>query len=480
MQPNPNLFSEIHKELFRPLAGVHANLYWQVLYVLYHLDFEDEPFEITKEFALDHISQILETNDEWKTTHDIDEELPADGLYEKDEARQAEGEARIFARRLLKRLQLCGWFDYEYRKEFGYVLNFFDYSARLMHTLAGIARKEQVSFQGLAYGVKASLAQESFQERPGVALETAQKNTVDLVRELKILNRNIHRYVDRIFKDALAADELIRLHMDIYQKQVVEGNYHRFKTSDNIYKFRQFIVDRIDALQKDSALVDAARAWVAENYQMDNETAGKKVREWCELITAQFRSVDRIISDVDRRNARYSGVTLQKINYHLHQDKLLEGQLMTVLEALLNRGISEDTAESISGKLFELYEIEAIAGDSLYTNPKKGAAHQPSDLSLKKMPMQTKDDLLKRHQQEMDRRFTRKKIYQFAVELLGNRLSISLDEVPVEDDHQFIRMIYLLSYSNDSSSPYSVELKRDEWVWKSGYGFRPGRIIRKR
>ena len=94
--------------------------------------------------------------------------------------------------------------------------------------------------------------------------------------------------------------------------------------------------------------------------------------------------------------------------------------------------------------------------------------------------MQTKDDLLKRHQQEMDRRFTKKKIYQFAVELLGARLNISLDEVPVEDDHQFIRMIYLLSYSNDSSSPYRVELNRDEWVWKNGYGFRPGRIIRKR
>ncbi|MBI3815858.1 MAG: hypothetical protein HY279_15485 [Nitrospinae bacterium] len=83
MQSHPNLFSEIHKDLFGPLSSLHASLYWQVLYMLYHLDFEDEPFEITKEFALDHVAQFLEKKG-WHNLQGIDEDLPSDNLYEED------------------------------------------------------------------------------------------------------------------------------------------------------------------------------------------------------------------------------------------------------------------------------------------------------------------------------------------------------------------------------------------------------------
>ncbi len=71
------------------------------------------------------------------------------------------------------------------------MLNFYPYGARILEALVRVARDEQPLFQGYAHSIASLLRPEVFAARPGVSLSEARRNTLDMLRELKILDRNI-------------------------------------------------------------------------------------------------------------------------------------------------------------------------------------------------------------------------------------------------------------------------------------------------
>src|SRR5439155_1370525 len=164
---------------------------------------------------------------------------------------------RAAARRVVGRLESAGWFHFEYRSGIGEVLNFYPYAARLLDTLVRVARDEQPLFQGYAHSIASLLKPEVFAARPGVSLSEAKRHTLDLVRELKILNRNIYASTQRLLDEAATAAGVLDESLERYRRAVM-ANYHRLKTVDNLYKWRGEILHRLDDVERDARALDAA------------------------------------------------------------------------------------------------------------------------------------------------------------------------------------------------------------------------------
>src|SRR5580658_66296 len=146
----PQLFDHVAPRLFEPLASKLHRLYWEILLIVYRLHNEAGVDEIGKEALLYQVEEHLRDRD--LTTDDLSE-LTADA-----EAGVAEPadvtETRLCAWRLLRRLQLAGWFDYEYRRDTGHVLRFADHSSRIVDLLEQIATGQRPEVRGLAYNIK--------------------------------------------------------------------------------------------------------------------------------------------------------------------------------------------------------------------------------------------------------------------------------------------------------------------------------------
>jgi len=467
----PPLFTRVPPGLFGPLTGAFAPLYWTILSVYYHYEFEREPFFLLKSVVLDTAEELIRESPVWAERRQELIASPEAGAAPEE----ADDEATLLrgaARRAVSRLESEGWFHFEYRSGIGEVLNFHPYAARILDALVRVARDEQPVFQGYAHSIASLLKPDVFAARPGVSLSEAKRNALDLVRELKILNRNIYASTQRLLDEAATAAGVLEEGLERYRHAVM-ANYHRLKTVDNLYKWRGEILHRLDGIERDSLALDAASRWYAEQGGLDREAAAGRVAADLALLRMQFDTLPTVTDDIDARNARFSGVALRKLMYLLRQDTRTEGQLQLLVDAL-----ARDAAPDLE---LDVYRCELLADGFLYTPPRRRArpAAQPLARRSSADPAALRTLVAPR----LRRPFSRSRVEAFIDGLLGERAGASLAEAGPETDEEYVRLIYTVAYGLDGRSAFRFErdaLPVSERTDRRGvYGFPRGSIIRR-
>src|SRR5215469_15585008 len=271
LDPLPRLFERVPRGLFGPLGDPYAELYWELLATLYIREFEREPFLVVRSVAIETAEQAIRTSNLWATRRG---ELEALAREEESNANVQDENAvvRALARRLMARLERSGWIHFQYRSGQGEIMSFHPYAARIAETLLRVARDEQPVFQGLVHSIAALLDPRAFAQRPGVSLMEAKRNTLELSRELKILERNIHLFTQRLLDEANTAAAVLAEGIDRYEHAVL-ANYHRLKTIDNVYRQRSAILERVAAIERDGQALESAAEWYGMQHSMETARA---------------------------------------------------------------------------------------------------------------------------------------------------------------------------------------------------------------
>jgi hypothetical protein len=480
----PKLFDRVPRGLFGPLGDPYADLYWDLLASLYCHEFEREPFVVVRAVALEVAEKVIRGSQLWaerrqelETLAREDEpgESVADGRRttpvtpERSAAFAGDDDAsivRALARRIVARLERSGWIHFQYRATVGEIMSFHPYAARILETLLRVARDDQPVFQGYVHSIAALLEPKAFAQRPGVSLSEAKRHTLDLVRELKILERNIHLFTQRVLEQMSTAAAVLEEGLERYE-QAVMANYHRLKTVDNVYRQRSAILERLDAIDRDDGALDAAAEWYATQRGVPKPEARVAVSSDLGLLRSQFDAIPRIVEEIDARNARFSGVALRKIRYFLRQDRRTEGQLQFIVDALA-RGDAPDLE-------FDVYRCELLADGFLYTPPTERARPQPQALAPKSStdPERVRKEAAAR----LRRIFARRRIEEFVDELLAGRSAASVREIDVQGDEDYVRLLYLAAYGLDGGSPFRV-VPSAERVRSGVYGYPGGNVER--
>jgi hypothetical protein len=383
-----------------------------------------------------------------------------------DAASEDTAVVRALARRIVARLERSGWVHFQYRAGVGEIMSFHPYAARILETLLRVARDEQPVFQGYVHSIAALLEPKAFAQRPGVSLSEAKRHTLDLVRELKILERNIHLFTQRVLEDVATAAAVLEEGFERYE-QAVMANYHRLKTVDNVYRQRSAILERLDAIERDDGALGAAADWYATQRGIAQREARVAVAADIGLLRSEFDVIPRIIDEIDARNARFSGVALRKIRYFLRQDRRTEGQLQFIVDALA-RGDALDLE-------FDVYRCELLTDGFLYTPPTERVRPKPQALA----PRSTTDreQLRKEAAARLRRLFSRGRVEEFVELLLAGRSTASLGEVAVDGDDDYVRLLFLASYGLDGGSLFRF-VPSAERMRKGPYGHPGGHIER--
>lgn len=483
MDPGPKLFERVPRGLFGPLGDPSADLYWDLLAGLYQHEFEREPFLVTRVLAVEAAERVVRASPQWQDRlrrQDLtvfasdDAASPSNGssakvaTVEPVDSADAEGTlVREVARRLVARVERCGWIHAQYRAGTGEILSFHPYAARILEALLRVARDEQPVFQGYVHSIASLLDPKSLAVRPGVSLFEAKRNTLDLVRELKILERNIHVFTQRVLEEATTAAAVLEEGLDSYERAVL-ANYHRLKTVDNVYRQRSAILERLDAFEGDSEALARATEWYAVQCACDPAEARVKVTDDLALMRSQFDEIPHIVEEIDERNARFSGVALRKIRYLLRQDRRTESQLQFIVESLA-RGETPELE-------FDMFRCELLADGFLYTPPTERPRARPQALARRPQPDEAK--LRREAAARIRRPFARRRVEKYVDDLLDCRTDLDLTDVPVLDDEDYVRLIYIASYGLDGASTFRVVPGEDR-VDKAPYQHPGGRIERR-
>lgn len=481
------LFDRVPRGFFGPLGDPYSELYWELLASLYQHEFEREPFVVVRAVALEIAEQVIRESRLWADRRqDLEalarEEDQAEGNRKSGHVAQARSAAdnsvtfagpdddaavvRSLARRIVARLERSGWIHFQYRARAGEIMSFPPYAARILETLLKVARDEQPVFQGYVHSIAALLEPRAFAQRPGVSLSEAKRHTLELVRELKILERNIHLFTQRVLEEMATASAVLEEGLERYE-QAVMANYHRLKTVDNVYRQRSAILERLDAIDRDEGALDAAADWYATQRGGQMDEARIAVAADLGLLRSQFDAIPRIVEEIDARNARFSGVALRKIRYFLRQDRRTEGQLQFVVDALA-RGDAPDLE-------LDVFKCELLDDGFLYTPPTERARPKPQALAPRSKI--DRDQLRKEAAARLRRLLSRRRIEEFVEALLAGRSAASLGEIAVDVDDDYVRLLLLASYGLDGGSPFRL-IPSAERIRKGVYGHPGGRIER--
>ena len=277
-------------------------------------------------------------------------------------ARSAYDRELAMARYLLARCHRAGWIHYEYQREFdGEAVYFTPAAARTLDIWLREARDEQPPLQGYLLNVRNMLHPTTVQERPHIAIVTAQRALREFTRELVVLSQDIARSIDRVLQEAATPQAVLQEAMDRYGRRV-SANYHRIKTVENIHRVRAELLQRVDLLSQDAAVLDAAvTAWI-EREGVDAATAMARLQAALTDMRERLQLLPALLADLDERNAKFSGAAWRQLIYLLHQDAQLEAKLEGALRAL------HDATED-EGIALEVYRFRGLAHHSDEATP---------------------------------------------------------------------------------------------------------------
>ena len=246
---------------------------------------------------------------------------------------------------------------------------------------------------------------------------------------MKILERNIHFFTQRLLDQANTPGTVLAEGIDRYEHTIL-ANYHRL----NVYRRRSAILDRLSAIERDEQALESASEWYAVQRGLERQPAQAAVAADLLLLRSHFDAIPDLVAEIDARNARFSGVALRKLRYLLRQNRRTESLLEFILGALAHGEAPEVE--------FDVYRCELLSDSFLYTPPKRRPKTAPQVLAV--TPGADREKVYKEAASRVQRLFARRRIEEFEYQFLGPRSSASLEELAVNGDQDYIRRLYIV------------------------------------
>lgn len=458
------MFRVLPGNFFVPLSSPNRIVYWECICKLFSTMEHQLSFGVERELLADELEYYFEQSQ----------------AAELDEEEFSALDNRGKANSMLRKLESYGWIEIETDKSYVQRVNFKGYAVKIIKTLLDIAEGKQMEYQGYIYTIY-SLAR-SNTDHPGIVLLQILENTDMLITGLKNLSSNIKHYIDELTRHQTVSEIMQALFND-YITNIVDKAYHRLLTSDNVSKFRPEIIERLESKSRSKSYIANASQEIAGIREVSEEEGEELVYKYLHEIIEAFRNMDDILTEINRKNTQYQRAAINRARFLLSGDEDTRGQLKEIL-----LGINEVmTAEELNpggiyrieflDELLRIYSSSVLDSNSLYS-PIEGKKEFVSQELAEEEP-----DLLQR--QEKIRRLTEKmqnilspaRIESYVMAQLGERRQMRAGELPLENDEDFIKIIYIRLYGQRKKMGYQLE-GLDE-IQIAGYCFRDFMIRRK-
>lgn len=460
------LFKNIPENLFTPLASPNKHIYSECIFTIFKYTKSGLSFGIEREVIVDILERYFDIQN--------DNLLDEGSTYT---------HSRDKANHVLRKLIEYGWLDVEKMNNYKEYINFNDYAVDIINTLNSLSKKSNFEYEGYISTIYIWLKSDITEDQRYLLLETVYKNTDNLIIGLKRLNSNIRRYMEELTSNN-SVSEIMETLLNEYRSNIIDKGYHRLVTSDNVSKYRPYIIEKLTELSLDSEFIIGAGVQLAQQANINEAEAIEEVKNMLESIMSAFRTLDILLNEIDIKNSKYQRFAKNRAKFLLNNSADISGQLNTVLKL-----ISEDTSKSntslndiydndIFSELFTIQSQNFIDNESLYIPKERKPRIKKED--IEELP--TKNNL---DSEEPDKIYNdaiklatrRKKLNNKVKRLLKENIEVSSKDIEVSSEDDFIDLIYMFLDGTNSNPDYEVEDTNIE-IEKSKYTFTDFKIRR--
>ena len=462
-----NLFDFLPAKFFSILSSSNKDIYADCIFVIYKTS-SNISYGVKRELIIDVLTDYF--NDSSNVTFMDEKEVISD--------------ARDKASFIIRKFEECGWIyrvdDNNYVEE----INFHDYAIAFIETIEKLINNDRLEYQGYVYSIYSLLFNNEDKMLPSIMLEQVFDNIKKLINGLKILNSNIHQYIDKITK-LKTAEEIMDLHFNDYEANIVDKSYHRLKTSDNVSKFRPKIISKLESIRDDKELIKVICNQYVELEKVSSVEQGYDIiiRNLSDMINA-FNNIDTIIRDIDHKHNVYLRQSLVRVKFMLNTTTDLTGQINSVLKYIVSNAKqkaldynNDYLPEDLN--IFEIFPQSFIDEFSLYTATEGKREFNPQKLNKTKvLSNEERKKYLIDFKKKSELRLNKKVINEYVLKQLDNRKVMNASMLPLNTMNDFIKLMYIFVYSKSHLVSYHI-LRKNKIFNYNGYRFNDFEIWRK-
>lgn len=465
------IFDIVGEQFFKPLAGQFKTLYFDCLTIIY------ESYRLELSYGIDREILVVKLTDYFDS-------LGVSDIQFEDE-QETLRDSRTKAATFLRKLKDYGWIEYEIGNDQVAKIIMPNHAVTVIQTLLSIAEQNEMEYQSEISAIYSLLTNEELLGRPyPQIIKPVYERTLALFTGLKKLNTSIKKYIEDLTTGQQAEDILHNFFN--YHEEIGSKAYHRIKTSDNVSRFRNTIISRLQEFLSDQTLFDRVAAGF-QNIENENdiEIASEKVHGMIADVIDHFRSYDEIVAEIDRKHTKYIRNAVERAKFLLLNTNNMEGKVSTVLQYLaeeFNKEEKTNLAEEVPDDicvLFNIFPQGFLSEESLKSEPISKRITDVEDIFTPEL-MSAKERELRRMAvyEKNKNRFSKKNIESFVAGITKGKNSIYAHELPMETRRDTIRTIFIALYGHDDKSTYKIEPKTDI-IRVNGFVFRDFEIKRR-
>lgn len=459
-----NVFEIVGESFFKPLTSQFKRLYLDCLTIIYDSYRSELAYGIDREILVSKLTDYFESSNISDIEFDDETEILRD--------------SRAKANMFLRKLKDFGWVEYEISNNQTAKVVMPDYAVTVMQTLLDISNPREMEYQSEISMIYSTLTSDELLDRPyPQVLRPVYERTHALFDGLKKLNTSIKKYIEEITADK-TSEEIIR-DFFTYHEEIGSKAYHRIKTEENISRFRNTIINRLRDMLNDPVVFEGTvKGYQSIEGEADYFTAADEVKARISAVIDSFRSYDEIVSEIDRKHAKYLKNAVERAKFLLLNTNNTEGKISTILQYLAEcynqeeqNHLSEDASDDIC-RLFNLFPQGFLSGESLKTVAISRKITDVEDI-FEPLDLTEEERELRRMaiSEKNKNRFSKKNIEGYVATLLADKDQVSASEITVETKRDLIRVIFISLYGHSTKSDYII-IPKEETVAFQGFRFR--------
>ena len=466
------LFNVVGDNFFKPLTSLYKNIYLQCLEIIYKSYRTELSYGLDREILINKLSYFFDDLAVSEIQFDDSEEVITD----------SQNKASSFLRKLYD----YGWLSYESGYDQRRKVIMPNHVITILRTIEAIESGKEMEYQSEISAIFSLLTSPDLLQDPyPQIIKPVYERTIDLFTALKQLNTSIKKYIDELTADK-TAEEIISNYFT-YADEIGSKAYHRLNTSDNISRFRNMIMIKLDAFKSDPDSFERL-AWGYQKVESepDLENAKDQCRRIINDIIDYFNTYDDLAEEIRKKHSRYLASTVRRARFLLMNTNDLEGKISTILRLIaeqLNKDeenhLDEDAPDEICF-IFNIFTQGFISDESIKTVP---ISHKITDVEEVFAPLSLTDaekEAIRLAAYEKNKnRFNKKNITVFVDKLLEKEETVQASSIPIESKRDMIRIIFISLYGQVSKTDYEV-IPGNNTIHKQGFVYNDFAIRRRK
>lgn len=439
-----SLYDIIPENLFSVLASKNKGLYCNALFVVL------DSFKAHLKIPKDELSLMIQS----RLENDID---TAD--FGEEDVNENETGLSGKAHFLIRKLKETGWIIVEYEDDFKEYVTVPNFSYKIMQTLFDITNVKETENFAYVYSTYSSLkaADENNPLEMITALNDAERRTKLLVESLISVFHDI-KYFNQKLVDRVSVNQVIADHFSSYQEEVVARILQPLKIKDSVPKYKLPIKNILHQWLVYEDIVDRMVEYLQKTNGGEPDEIREEINSKIHYILSTYEMLeDDYIDPIDDRNRKYTRSTAQKIDYLINADTTIKGTLVSLLHALSDKTLSNNTLEKAQ-ELFEIYELGYISEESLYQRKKGKPRERRSELIMTDDREKFEKKAKAAAKLLMEKRFSRERVYKFVSDALGERDTVDISDIPIPDDESYVMTLLTVANAQNKDRNYDISI----------------------